>query len=335
MPDNITGKISTILYGFEADSSTTVLDGAMVMYRSEYADVLDLNDVKKINNTNSENFGMSIGSAVYQIELRKTINETDTIHYSMRNLRARKYRLAVDLRNIEAAGVTAYLKDNYTNTVTTLDFNNSNILEFTPVASIPGSYAPDRFKIYFKEMNVLPVTFTSLEAYRKNNEINVDWKVQNETNIHHYEVERSADGVTFSKIGNNISANNSNIYAAVDKQPLYGLNYFRVKAVENNSRAKYTNVAKVFFGKIAAGITVFPNPVSEGRINIYITGEQKGEFQANLFNTSGQLLQTVNLGQLNGNGNTTIEMNKELPHGNYILEVLKPDLSKEHINIVY
>lgn len=335
MPDNITGKISTILYGFEADSSTTVLDGAMVMYRNEYTDVLDLDDVKKINNTNSENFGMSIGSTVYQIELRQSINETDTIHYSMRNLRARKYRLAVDLKNIETAGITAYLKDNYTNTVTTLDFNNSNVLEFTPVASIPASYAPDRFKIYFKEMNVLPVTFTSLEAYRKNNQVNVDWKVQNETNIHHYEVERSADGVTFSKIGTNVPANHGNIYNAVDEQPLYGLNYFRVKAVENNSRIKYTNVAKLFFGKNAAGITVFPNPVSEGKINIYIAGEQKGEFHANLFNTSGQLLQTINLGQLSGNGNTAIEMNKELPHGNYILEIVKPDLSKEHINIVY
>ncbi len=28
------------------------------------------------------------------------------------------------------------------------------------------------------------------------------------------------------------------------------------------------------------------------------------------------------------------EMDKKLPHGNYILEIVKPDHSKEHINIV-
>ena len=335
MPDNITGRISTIMYGFETDSSTTVLDGGLVMYRSEYDDNLDLDDVKKLNNTNSENFGLNKSGTIYEIEKKQTINETDTIHYSMRNLKARKYQLVVELKNIEATGMTAYLKDNYTGAVTTLDYSNPYTFEFTPTNAAPGSYAPDRFKIYFKQMTVLPVIFTSLEAYRKNNSINVDWKVQNETNIRHYEIEKSADGVNFSKLGNNVTANNSRTYQFVDENPQQGLNYFRVKAVENNRTAKYTNVAKVFFGKNASGIAVFPNPVSDGKINIYITGEQKGDYHTSLFNANGQLIQTTKLGQLNGNTNTTIEIDKELPHGNYILEVIKPDLSKEHINIAY
>lgn len=335
IPDNITGRVSTILYGVEADSTLTVLDGGLVMYRSEYDDNLDLDDVKKINNTNSENFGVNKDGTTYQVEKRQSISESDTIHYSMRNLRARTYKLVVELKNMEAAGVTAYLKDNYTGISTALDYSTPYTFSFTPTNAAAGSYAADRFKIVFKENTVLPVTFTSLEAYRKNNNVSVEWKVENETNIRHYEVERSADGINFSKIGNNVTAVNNTTYQLLDESPLNGLNYFRVKAVENNRRIKYTNIAKVFIGKNTSGITVFPNPVSDGKINVYITGEQKGEYHANLFNTSGQLMQTVKLGQLNGNGNRTIEMNRELPHGNYILEVVKPDLTKEHINIVY
>ncbi len=92
----------------------------------------------------------------------------------------------------------------------------------------------------------------------------------------------------------------------VDEHPQYGLNYFRVKAVENNGRSKYTNIAKVFFGKSISGIAVFPNPVTDGKINLYFTGEQAGDYTANLFNSAGQLMKTTKLAQMNGNGNATI-----------------------------
>lgn len=335
MPDNITGRISTILYGKDTDSTFTVLDGGLVMYRSEYDDNLDLDDVKKATNTNSENFGLNKEGSIYQVEKRQTISENDTIHYNMRNLRARPYQLVVELKNMESAGLIAYLKDNYTGISTTLDYGTPYKLDFTPVNAAPGSYAADRFKIFFKQADVLPVTFTSLVAYRKNNAVNVQWKVENEAGIRHYEVERSADGVHFSKIGQDVSATNSSAYQFEDESPLQGLNYFRVKAVETNRRKMYTNIAKLYFGKTASGSTVFPNPVVDGRINIYINGGEKGDYHTNLFNSNGQLIQTNKLGQLNGNANTTIEINKELPHGNYILEIVKPDLSKEHINIVY
>lgn len=305
------------------------------MYRSEYDDNLDLDDVKKMSNTSSENFGLNKNGTIYQIEKRQSINENDTIHYSMRNLVARTYQLNVELKNMEAAGMIAYLKDNYTGTLTPIDYAVPYKLTFKPTNAAPGSYAADRFKIIFKEAIVLPVTFTSVEAYRKNSGVNVDWKVENETNIRHYEVEKSSDGVSFGKVGADVTADNSKAYQLVDEHPLQGLTYYRVKAVENNRRIKYTNIVKVYIGKNASGITVFPNPVTDGKINLYIAGEQKGDYHTNLFNTSGQLIQTTKLAQLNGNTNVTVTINKELPHGNYILEVIKPDLSKEHINIVF
>jgi len=333
VPDNITGKISTVLYGVEADSSLTVLDGGLTLYRSEFSDELDLEDAKKINNTSSENFGINKGTAIYAIEKRQTIEERDTIQYSMRNLKARTYQLVVELTNMEATGMTAYLKDRYTGTVTTLSYNEPYRFTFTPTNPEPGSYAPDRFLIYFKEMNVVPVSFVSIDAWRKNKTAVIDWKVQEETNVHHYEVERSADGQQFTKIGT-VTATNSNVYQLIDEQPVTGLNYYRVRAVINN-RTLYTPVAKVFFGRNASGITIFPNPVVDRKINLYINGGQKGDYTINLFNNSGQLLKSEKLAQSTGNGNRIIEMDNVLPHGTYYLEIIKPDMTKQNISFLY
>ena len=49
----------------------------------------------------------------------------------------------------------------------------------------------------------------------------------------------------------------------------------------------------------------------------------------------GQLIKTDKLDQATGNGNATINLDNNIPHGNYILEITKPDNTKEHISIVY
>ena len=52
---------------------------------------------------------------------------------------------------------------------------------------------PDRFRIVFAPSVVLPVTFTSVKAYRQDKNINVEWRVENEMNIKQYEVEKSIE----------------------------------------------------------------------------------------------------------------------------------------------
>ncbi|MBL0356922.1 MAG: T9SS type A sorting domain-containing protein [Chitinophagaceae bacterium] len=336
MPNNTIGRISTLLSSVETDSSTTLLDGALMLYGNNFSDSLDLEDAKKLFN-NTENFGLSKGSAVYQIEKRQNINETDTIQYNIRGMKQKNYQLAVDVQNIDQAMTTAYLKDKFTNIETTLNSNSTTVYPFSITADA-ASKAADRFMIYFRQVSVLPVTFTSLNAYRKNKTVNVEWKVENEINIGSYEVERSTDGIRFSKqhsLTNVTNNNSSNTYQWTDVQPQVGLNYFRIKSMDNDGRWKYSNVAKVFFGKEASAITVFPNPVSEGKINVFFTEQQPGDYTARLFNNTGQLMKSVKLQQIGSNGNAVINLDNGIIHGNYILEIIKPDNTTEHINIVY
>jgi hypothetical protein len=252
-------------------------------------------------------------------------------------MKVKNYQLAVDVYNIDAAGMIAYLKDKYSNTETILNMNSTTVYPFSVTADA-NTKAPDRFRIYFKQVSVLPVTFTSLTAFRKNNGIKVEWKVENEININRYEIEKSEDGINFTKkhaITNVNNNNSSNTYQWTDDQPFAGINYFRIKSIDNNGRNKYTNIAKVFFGKDATGITVFPNPVTEGKINIYFTEQQPGNYTARLFNNNGQLMKSMKIQQAGNSSSAVIPLDNTITHGNYILEIIKPDNTTEHINILY
>ena len=81
----------------------------------------------------------------------------------------RKFRNTVfNLQQIQLGqqGLTGFLEDTYLHTSTPLNLNGSTIADFN-IVNIPGSYAPDRFRIVFRQMSVLPVTFTSVKAYPK------------------------------------------------------------------------------------------------------------------------------------------------------------------------
>ena len=81
----------------------------------------------------------------------------------------------------------------------------------------------------------LPVTFSSIKATKQYKNIDVEWKVANETGIEKYEVERSGDGKTFNgldveKVKTNSESAES--YSWIDANPLPGNNFYRIKSID-------------------------------------------------------------------------------------------------------
>ncbi len=72
------------------------------------------------------------------------------------------------------------------------------------------SKATNWFSVIFRPLAILPVTISSLKATLKEADILVEWKVENELNISKYEVEKSADGINFSKAAIVPATNNGN-----------------------------------------------------------------------------------------------------------------------------
>jgi subtilisin-like proprotein convertase family protein len=332
------GYISTLLmYENGSIDSLQLVDGALMMYRNDYSNDIDLEDAKKMNNFSSENFGVSSNGQWMQIEKRTGIQADDTIFFKAKSYRVRDYQLKIEAANIDQAGLSAFLEDKYLQTSTPVSLDGATVYRFK-VTVDSGAWRPDRFRIVFKQNVVLPVTFSSVKAYLNNEYINVDWKTEHELSIANYEVEKSTDGVRFTKAYTETNVVNNDrgaAYSWVDKNPLKGFNFYRIRSKDVNGTVKYTAVVKVLFGKSTPAITLYPNPLVDGTFNLYFVNEASGEYKLRLLNSAGQLIDAVKINHAATSPTETFKPKQQLLQGNYILEITKPDGTKQAISAMY
>ncbi|RYY56838.1 MAG: T9SS type A sorting domain-containing protein [Chitinophagaceae bacterium] len=110
---------------------------------------------------------------------------------------------------------------------------------------------------------VLPVTWVDFTAIGQDKVVQLQWKVTNEVNVSHYEVEHSATGRNFVKLSDiPVSSSNSSdkTYSQVDRTPVAGNNYYRIRQVDIDGNSSYTGVRLVRMEQ-AGDISVWPNPV--------------------------------------------------------------------------
>ena len=105
----------------------------------------------------------------------------------------------------------------------------------------------DRFKIAFRNATLLPVNFSSVKAYQKNNNIIVDWKVENEIAIEKYELEKSVDGKNFATVNvrQAIMANTPANYSWEDLNVISGNKLYRIKSICIGCEIKNSRIEKV------------------------------------------------------------------------------------------
>lgn len=137
----------------------------------------------------------------------------------------------------------------------------------------------------------LPLDFLNFGAKRRDARVIADWITENERNTSHFEIERSKNGITFSKIGE-VTARNStgrHTYAFEDAQPLKGLNYYRLKQVDQNGSFKYSVIVKVFFGDAGMNeLKLFPQPV-QSNLNVVFGGSGSAVF-IQVYDASGKMV---------------------------------------------
>lgn len=140
---------------------------------------------------------------------------------------------------------------------------------------------------------VLPVTLASFNAVKDNSgaKVLVNWISTSEVNFDHYEVERSADGVHYDKIGSVMAKNSAgtNSYAFIDVAPSSGLNYYRLLLVDKDGTAKYSDVKTVTFDKSIVSLSLYPNPVHN---LLTISGTQAGML-LRLVSMDGRVINTT------------------------------------------
>jgi Secretion system C-terminal sorting domain len=336
-PARVTPQLRANLYGVNADNSTYITDGLLVNYDDNYSNTIDDLDALKLVNT-SENLSVKTDGSLLVIERRHSITTQDTIFLNLTGVKAQKYRLEFLADQLYRPGLSAFLEDNYLHTTTPLYVDGTTDVDFT-VTSAAASYAANRFRIVFsQQMSTLPLTFASLKAYRIDNNIDVDWKVDNESNIKQYEVQKSTDGNGFS--GFSVTAATTNgghqaSYLVTDTHPVNGYNYYRIKSIDDNGKIAYSNVVKVLITAIKQAITVYPNPVVNGIISLQLNNQPEGKYAIRLLNKAGQVIMQKQLDYAGGNSTENIHISKYLPHGFYQLEITKPGGDASELKVIY
>jgi hypothetical protein len=139
-------------------------------------------------------------------------------------------------------------------------------LKITFTSSSTGSKTLqiDNFNFNVAAANApLPVTFTYFNAGAATGGIKLTWMVASEINVNRYDVERSSNGKTFSKIGS-VSAGGKTTYTYLDAAYTTGSNYYRLKSVDNDGQFKYSTVVLFKVGKntLTAALKAYPVPAT-------------------------------------------------------------------------
>ena len=168
---------------------------------------------------------------------------------------------------------------------------------------------------------VLPVRFTSVKATQKNEGILIIWDIAEEAGIREYWTERSVDRINFSKRGKVVSKGNNTIesYEWLDANPVAGNNYYRIRAEEADGSYFISKIVVVKIGTTRPGISVFPNPIKNGQLNLFINSEEKSQYMVVISGPGGQPIIKQVIDHPGGSLNRAIPLNKILAHGVYHL----------------
>ncbi|MEO7265613.1 MAG: T9SS type A sorting domain-containing protein [Ferruginibacter sp.] len=182
----------------------------------------------------------------------------------------------------------------------------------------------DGWSSIYRPVGPLPVTLLYFNIQKQvNKAVLLSWKTTQEINSSFFEIQRSSDAIFYTTIATVQAAGNSNTpvaYTFTDRQPMNGLNYYRLKQVDLDSRFNYTPSKVVNFDDSNAGIVkYYPNPTKD-LVTVELTNDMVKEMGViNISNVSGVVLKQI---KLSPGTNTTVSLDlAPYPKGIYFIQV--------------
>jgi|GEM_PF-4206516 len=146
---SIVNMLRINLLAEEVVGTLSLLDGCLVDFSNTNSNRVDGNDLPSFSSSGSS-VSLDNGGAHFIVEQRRNPIIIDSIKLFMSGLRQRTYKMEVDARKWSLNRLDAFLKDNYTATLTPISLGTTNLFDFI-VDFKSGSYASDRFVIVFKK----------------------------------------------------------------------------------------------------------------------------------------------------------------------------------------
>ncbi|MBX2930650.1 MAG: T9SS type A sorting domain-containing protein [Chitinophagaceae bacterium] len=174
----------------------------------------------------------------------------------------------------------------------------------------------------------VPVTYSSFTGRKEGNTNLLEWTTATEANNLGFELQRSADGRSYSKldfISSKADNGNSNIalsYTYNDNKPLASNNYYRLKQMDKDGRVNYSNVV-LLKGEKATRVSitgVYPNP-TRNTLSVNIASPSTERVSIVVTDISGKVLVQQNV-ELNAGDNVKQIDVSRLSQGTYLIKTI-------------
>ena len=298
------------LYARAMNGSMFLADGILQNFNNNFSAAVDNMDVRKFMNA-TDNLAIKNGAYNLIVERRPNICNTDTLQLMLTGTRVAPYRFEIDPSVLNCPSVKAVLIDKFLRTETSVSLTNITSISFD-ITNDPLSRVANRFMIVYRQQD--PVKFTSVTAVRNaDNSIKIIFNTENENNVNNYSIEKSTDGIAFEPIATQMpTANNfgNPYYNYHDGNANDASNWYRVKANTITGEVIYSITAKVSaaYNKQKSSIYVYPNPVTNGLINIVFQNKPFGLYKLSIVSSTVQTVYTETLSMQSAMFNKSIQI---------------------------
>ncbi|MCB0520473.1 MAG: T9SS type A sorting domain-containing protein [Lewinellaceae bacterium] len=167
----------------------------------------------------------------------------------------------------------------------------------------------------------LPLQLLAFEATKRNNTIITNWETIDETNLSHYQLQRSTAQTPFQDIASLPAQGGSfqQSYSYTDKNVLPNTTYYyRLKMVDNDGQFEYSPIRSA---RIAGDtpIKIYPNPASN-ELNVEVHANAEGPATFEVRNHAGGKIYLQELELLEGTNTLPIHL-EGWPAGVYFIKV--------------
>ena len=170
-----------------------------------------------------------------------------------------------------------------------------------------------------------PVEMLFIEAKKmKSKLVELTWATASESENKGFEIQQSRDGVEWTRIGFQKGNGNSVVtekYKFYDKNPIIGVNYYRLKQIDFDGNYDYSNTVTAVIDSPTLTMEVSPNP-SNGMVTVRVNNEKKQTVKLTLSDYLGRTIWQRVSNDLTQKGETDLVFNCK---GIFLLKVQTGD----------
>ncbi|MFZ1530062.1 MAG: T9SS type A sorting domain-containing protein, partial [Ferruginibacter sp.] len=173
---------------------------------------------------------------------------------------------------------------------------------------------------------VLPIQLVKFTAVLNNEMVNLNWSIISSKELQGFEIERSFDNRTFTKIktvsATGLVLNQERSFAATDDiiNIYKDVIFYRLKLLTKTGEVQYSDVQMIRRTKIATGISVHPNPANDF-VNIQFSAEKETTGTFRLIDNLGKVVLLQNQRVVKGANKILLDGLSRFSPGAYTLQI--------------